>query len=174
MSIVERLAQHFTRSAPGPAAASAGLPALLRALYAEGGEWHLLANDHFNVFGFNLLRAPLDEVSASVFGDDAERAAWAARRRAAGMQSSCADADWRCFASFSEFDYFFVRKDGAVRHIVNNCDEESAVPGGLEALLFALADAVEARAAGANAGGGAPAEQLCPPLRRMRAAVLDS
>ena len=194
--LVSRLAPHFTRAAPHAGDAPRGTPPLLRALWASGAAWHLLPEaEHFNVFGFNVL-TPAQAAAATldVWGDAEEQQAWASRRR---PEASCAAREgWLRWATFSEFDSLFVCVDeaagcyGDVHAVVNNCDDEAAVPGGLPSVLCALADAVEARAAaragdsgGGGGGGGSGGDpslrrseqlQLCRPLLRMRDAVLSA
>ena len=196
--LVARLAPHFTRAARSTHTQHA--PPLLRALWASGSAWHLLPDgEHCGVFGFNVIAPDKAEAATlSVWDDVEEQQAWAARHGSPRHGSSCASAGWLCFATFSEYDTLFVCVDeaspcyGDVHAVVNNCDEESVVAGGLPAVLRALADAVEARAAargGAAAGGGGaggggcgdndPGVQpeqlpLCRPLRRLRDAVLSA
>mmetsp|Transcript_673 Transcript_673/g.620 ORF Transcript_673/g.620 Transcript_673/m.620 type:complete len:98 (-) Transcript_673:25-318(-) len=61
--------------------------------------------------------------------------------------ASCASDDWTCIGESSEFDFFFVnlRKSspnfGMVKHIVNNCDEETVFT---EAPFDRFLDLVEA------------------------------
>ena len=191
--LVARLAPHFTRAARSTHTQHA--PPLLRALWASGSAWHLLPDgEHCGVFGFNVIAPDKAEAATlSVWDDAEEQQAWAARHGSPRHGSSCASAGWLCFATFSEYDTLFVCVDeaspcyGDVHAVVNNCDEESVVAGGLPAVLLALADAVEARAAArgaaAAAGGGGgddtdPGVQpeqlpLCCSLRRMRDAVLS-
>lgn len=179
-ALVQRLLPHFAEvteeSEPPPVWA----PAPLRALWRAGAAWSLLPRaQSLGVFGFNVI-APhcLRATTADIFGDAEERAAWAARH---GGADSCANPQWCAFAVFSEFDSLFVccagdgaPLAGACRHVVNNCDEENDIAGGLPAVLAALVDAVEERATARGDQPAAQAALLCRPLQRMRAAILSA
>ena len=192
-ALAQRLVSHFAEVTASEqlSALAAAAPAPLRALWRAGAAWSLLPRaQSLGVFGFNLI-APsrLRETTTEIFGDAEERAAWAARHGGGGgggggAAGSCAGADWCAFAIFSEFDALFVclaphtdAGAGACRHVVNNCDEENDVPGGVPAVLAALADAVEAREARGGepaALAAAPLAALCRPLQRMREAILSA
>ena len=101
-------------------------PAFLHAMWEYAAEWHLLpADQHYNVFGFNLF-AP-DEVACTttmVFGDDE-------LQREAAATILVAQPGWLVCFAFTEFDYLSVNMDpadtehyGSVRLYVNNCNEE--------------------------------------------------
>ena len=68
-----------------------------------------------------------DEANLSVFGDEECREDW----REEHGDDTCANTWWLCIGNSSEYDYYYVnaKEDspdfGQVRHIVNNCDEES-------------------------------------------------
>ena len=163
-------------------------PALLPAVFAMSGDAADAARREASLFMFTTLTeftgdnviAPhcLRATTADIFGDAEERAAWAARH---GGADSCANPQWCAFAVFSEFDSLFVccagdgaPLAGACRHVVNNCDEENDIAGGLPAVLAALVDAVEERATARGDQPAAQAALLCRPLQRMRAAILSA
>jgi hypothetical protein len=101
------------------------LPPELIKVYERASEWHLIP-DNYGVFGFNIHPfAPIE----NVFGDEEVRDEW----RESHDHPNCAEDDYKCFATFSEFDNLFVNVNpesedfGATRHIVNNCDDDRPV-----------------------------------------------
>jgi hypothetical protein len=181
---LNRLSVFFTRTSVSLIDPPLRTPPLLREIWRIGNEWHLLESGHHNVFGFNIFSIEtVDKVSADVFGDDDERQAWAGREAMKG-RSSCAETSWRAFASFSEFDYLFICIDpeiidyGKVKHIVNNCCEESEsmlLITILRVLLIACEDRrellIDSKSPQVPLGRE---DGLNYSLKRLRRAVLDS
>jgi hypothetical protein len=184
--LVSQLSIHFTRTPPSPLnPPPPATPFLLKELWREGNEWHLLESGHHNVFGFNIFSIEtVITLTADIFGDEEERQAWAARETAKGKSHSCAELTWFAFASFSEFDYLFICSDpesdcyGKVRHIVNNCCEEYELPSlqiVLEVLLLACEDRKELSINSKSYQISSNHEEgLCSSLKRLRKAVLDA
>ena len=142
---VERLAAHFYLGPPEENLNNLfrgfELPIALRLLWERGREWHLLADGHHDVFGFNLWPPPrfdrAREVASSIFGDEDEMNEWADRHTHVGAPDapSCAGrfSGYVCVGAFSEYDYLFVcvvptlEQFGQVRCVTNNCDVEERV-----------------------------------------------
>jgi len=104
----------------------------LAALWGEAEEWHLLASDHCDVYGFNLWSpAWLDESTDMVFNGSDGREKWLKKntnrvinkRGHASRLMSCASKGWVCCLAFSDFDYLSICLDhkrveyGNVHHI---------------------------------------------------------
>lgn len=112
----------------------------LAALWNEAEEWHLLASDHCDVYGFNVWSpAWLDESTEMVFDGDAGRKKWLKnhknqvinkRGNVSGLES-CASKGWVCSMAFSEFDYLLIciepkkAEYGNVHHINTRNTKES-------------------------------------------------
>ena len=86
-----------------------------------GAKWTF--KDLFHLEMFVLT----DEANLDIFGDEECRDDW----REEHGDDNCANTWWLCIGNSSEYDYYYVnaKEDspdfGQVRHIVNNCDEES-------------------------------------------------
>jgi len=188
--LVARLRPHFscgslaaahTLNALGP------LPAALRMMWEAASEWHLLAEGHHNVFGFNLWSPDgLEEATVNIFGDENCRQDWLNHH-----PNSCAAAGWVCCMAFSEFDFLFVCLEacsdrfGEVVHVVNNCGEERSVCTMTELLAHLVAFVEEGATAereevyaemrsGVEGWQTGPALGLSRPLRALRAGVLTA
>jgi len=102
------------------------LPALLSMMLQEGVKWNF-TKDSMDCFGLNIFVAPPTETTF-IFGDEDMKKEWV--NDISG--ENCAEGDrWASVAVSSEYDYFFVNLDqesdrfGAVRHIVNNIQEDT-------------------------------------------------
>eukprot|EP00439_Symbiodinium_sp_Y106_P072654 s795_g13.t1 len=97
------------------------LPSILVELMKMGAKWTF--KDLFHLEMFVLT----DEANLDIFGDEECRDDW----REEHGDDNCANTWWLCIGNSSEYDYYYVnaKEDspdfGQVRHIVNNCDEES-------------------------------------------------
>jgi len=112
----------------------------LAALWNEAEEWHLLASDHCDVYGFNVWNpAWLEESTEMVFGGPEGRKKWAKKQKnqvvnkrgyASGLES-CASKGWVCCIAFSEFDYLVICTDirkkeyGDLHHINTRGEKET-------------------------------------------------
>lgn len=115
----KRRVHHDTKFAEGMS-----LPDVLKSLLRLGAKWNFRRGS-CDVFGLNIwVTAPADTVE--IFGDAECRQDWLERHG----EDSCASAHWALLGASSEYDYYFVNlktddpQFGAVRRIVNNCDEE--------------------------------------------------
>mmetsp|Transcript_23888 Transcript_23888/g.30084 ORF Transcript_23888/g.30084 Transcript_23888/m.30084 type:complete len:226 (-) Transcript_23888:219-896(-) len=163
----------------------------LAALWHEAEEWHLLASDHCDVYGFNVWSpAWLDESTEMVFDGKDGREEWLKKHKnqvvnKKGNQSSipsCASNGWVCCMAFSEFDYLLIclNKDspayGHVHHINTHTKKESYCSS-MDELLGHLANFIEegkARADGPMFGRNKSSSTLPRPLRLLRKAVIDA
>ena len=195
--VKEKLRPHFTCS--GCSANLSRVPydvhPALAALWLEAEEWHLLASDHCDVYGFNIWPpAWLEESSDMVFGGAEERKEWLAHyEKKRGKSSilapvgwSCASQGWICCMAFSEFDYLLVCSDrrsssfGHVHHISKNSKKEAYCCTMDELLLHLscfLEEGVAARKARKNNSKFrvvSPSSKLTRPLRLLRKAIIDA
>merc|ERR1719219_182850 len=139
---IQELSKHFFLSEPATqdqlkaVASQVGttidrLPSTLIDFWTISSEWHSLNHGHYNVFGFNFYPPEKALDSTCIFGDEELRFEWRDEHTdLAGV--SCAEEGWINIGAFSEYDYLFCCIDpkkeefGQVRHIINNCFEESA------------------------------------------------
>lgn len=119
---------------------NADIPEELKVLWKISSEWHLI-EDHYDVFGFNIYNPKqIIQYTKNIFGDENCKKEWSEYIG----KVSCADNDWLCIASYSEYDYIFMnfnrqsRFFSATRHMVNNCteDEELTMPPFLNFLNY--------------------------------------
>ena len=163
----------------------------LASLWHEAEEWHLLASDHCDVYGFNLWSpAWLDESTEMVFNDKDGRKEWLKTHRNqvlnkkgthSSIPSSAAEG-WVCCMAFSEFDYLLICLDkrsptyGNVHHINTHTKKESFCCS-MDELLIHLAnfiDEARTRASGPAFGRNKSSSSLPRPLRLIRKAVIDA
>ena len=195
--VKEKLRPHFTCS--GCSANLSSVPydvhPALAALWLEAEEWHLLASDHCDVYGFNIWPpAWLEESSDMVFGGAEARKEWLAHYEKKQRNSSilapinwsCASEGWICCMAFSEFDYLLICSDrrassfGHVHHISKNSKKEAYCCTMDELLLHLsnfLEDGVTARKARKNNSKFrvvSPSSKLTRPLRLLRKAIIDA
>eukprot|EP00591_Stephanopyxis_turris_P002567 CAMPEP_0195516836 /NCGR_PEP_ID=MMETSP0794_2-20130614/8859_1 /TAXON_ID=515487 /ORGANISM="Stephanopyxis turris, Strain CCMP 815" /LENGTH=211 /DNA_ID=CAMNT_0040645537 /DNA_START=94 /DNA_END=729 /DNA_ORIENTATION=+ len=185
-NLVTRLRPHFIFSeAPwDPTSLDCDeVPTILRAMWSEASEWHLLAEDHYDVFGFNLW-SPVDlpEKTTKIFGDEECRQEWLQDH---SDLPSCAAPGWLCCMALSDYDYLLVCLDanskqfGHVHHIVNNCDEENYCSTVGE-LFVHVANFVEIAKAQKEAGVTSSRDVqdglvgINGALRRVRASIIDT
>jgi hypothetical protein len=195
--VKEKLRPHFTCS--GCPANLSNVPfdvhPALAALWLEAEEWHLLASDHCDVYGFNIWPpAWLEETSDMVFGGAEERQKWLAYYEKKQNNSSvlvakswsCASPGWMCCMAFSEFDYLLICSDkkastfGHVHHISKNSKKE-AYCCTMDELLLHLAHflregkaARKARQNNSKFRVVSPSSKLTRPLRLLRKAIIDA
>lgn len=124
--------------------AGLGLPESLKQMLHIGTKWNFFQKS-YDCFGLNMFAVP-PASTTWVFGDADSREEWHDRHG----EESVAGNGWALIATSSEFNYYFVNMQldspdfGAVRAIVNNCDEEGPfTPAPFERFL----DVVEAFAA---------------------------
>ena len=163
----------------------------LAALWHEAEEWHLLASDHCDVYGFNLWSpAWLEESTDMVFNGKDGKQDWLKKHKNQVYNSkgnassipSCAATGWVCCMAFSEFDYLLIclTKDseayGNVHHINTHTKKESYCST-MDELLSHLSNFIDegkARAHGPVFGRFKNSSSLPRPLRLLRKAVIDA
>lgn len=190
--VKDRLKPHFTCSVR-PAnlgRVNYDIHPALAALWHEAEEWHLLASDHCDVYGFNVWSpAWLDEATDMVFDGKDGRKDWLKKHKnqvynKKGTQSSipsCAANGWVCCMAFSEFDYLLIclKKDsgayGQLHHINTHTKKESYCCS-MDDLLHHLANFIdEGKARSKGPFGRYKNSSTLPrPLRLLRKAVIDA
>ena len=188
----ERLKPNFTCS-PRPAnlgRVKYDIHPALAALWHEAEEWHLLASDHCDVYGFNLWSpAWLDESTDMVFDGKDGRKEWLNNHKnqvhdkKGNLSSilSCASNGWVCCMAFSEFDYLLICLEknskvyGHVHHINTHSKRESYCCS-MDDLLLHLANFIdEAKARSRGPFGRHKSSSSLPrPLRLLRKSVIDA
>lgn len=190
--VLDRLKPNFTCTRPASLRrVTYDVHPALAALWNEAEEWHLLASDHCDVYGFNVWSpAWLDESTDMVFNGKEGRQEWLKKHKnqvynKKGSQSSipsCAANGWVCCMAFSEFDYLLIclKKEssayGHVHHINTHTKKESYCST-MDELLSYLANFIDegkSRAGGPMFGRLKNSSSLSRPLRLLRKAVIDA
>uniref|UniRef100_A0A7S3VGJ0 Uncharacterized protein n=1 Tax=Chaetoceros debilis TaxID=122233 RepID=A0A7S3VGJ0_9STRA len=167
----------------------------LAALWNEAEEWHLLASDHCDVYGFNVWSpAWLNESTDMVFGGTDGRKKWLRKQKNQVLDSrghpsnlvSSASKGWVCCIAFSEFDYLVICLDhtrsdyGNLHHINTRHEKESYCCKMDELLLYLVYFIKEGRERKRVELGKSKKSNIRPrsglpkPLKMLRKAVLDA
>mmetsp|Transcript_1174 Transcript_1174/g.2123 ORF Transcript_1174/g.2123 Transcript_1174/m.2123 type:complete len:234 (-) Transcript_1174:189-890(-) len=167
----------------------------LSALWNEAEEWHLLASDHCDVYGFNVWSpAWLEESTDMVFDGPDGRKKWAVEHKGkvadergqVSRLESCASRGWVCCMAFSEFDYLVIClaankvNYGNVHHINTRTGKESyccTMDDLLLHLAYFVREAKERKMAEDNPMMKCttkPRPGISRPLKMLRRSIIDA